>query len=93
MFGCDINSMTTTEFGGDWTILAMGVLSFMIGYFLYRYPDKTIQHQINLYRHLNWRMEPINRKKEVHDTRVMGLFSIFCSVWILTVYFLRSKSQ
>ena len=93
MFGCAVPMSFICCFWGDWLIVIAGTLCFAFGYFLYRYPDKTIQKQIDLYRHWNWRMEPIDRKKEIHDTRVMGLFSIFSSVWIFVFYFLRTKPQ
>ena len=86
-------TMTITSFWGDWLILAAGIFCLVTGCFLHGYPDKTIQQQIELSRHFNWRMEPIDRKKEIHDTRAMGLFSIFSSVWIFAFYFLRTKPQ
>ena len=57
------------------------------GAFLYLKPALAIRIQIKFYEKINWRMEPINMQKEVHNTKGMGLFLIIVALLIIAQYF------
>jgi uncharacterized membrane protein len=60
-------------------------LSFLIGLFIYLKPRKAIEIQISFYKRINWRMEPISMKKEVRNTKIMGLFLVVVAMATLVV--------
>ncbi|MFH1655052.1 MAG: hypothetical protein ABH954_00365 [Candidatus Omnitrophota bacterium] len=50
--------------------------SILVGIFLFFQPTWAIDLQRKFYEKINWRMEPINLKKEIRNTKTMGLFAI-----------------
>ncbi len=75
----------------SWIKIAIGVigsLSLVLGAFLVGRPKQTIKRQIELYRCINWKMEPISWDKEIRNTRLMGAVAIFCGVltFVLVVF-------
>lgn len=47
-------------------------------------PKKTIDIQIAIYRHFNWKVEPISMEKEIRNTRVMGFVVLILSILSLS---------
>ena len=52
-------------------IPAAGILA---GLFIFFNPALIIEIQRKFYEKINWRIEPISMKKEIRNTRIMGLF-------------------
>ena len=61
---------------------------FFIGIFLLIKPIFAIKMQILFYEKINWRIEPISMKKEIRNTRIMGLSLIIITVACLIYIFL-----
>lgn len=61
------------------------IFFLFIGRFIFLYPDKTIEYQKKFYEKINWKIEPISIRKELRNTKVMGLF-IFILTLIAIVY-------
>ncbi len=55
-------------------------LSVVLGIVLLIAPKKAIEFQIAFYRLINWRMEPVSWKREIANTRLMGLVCVGCGV-------------
>ena len=53
--------------------LTFTVIAIIFGALIAWKPKKTIEIQIALYRPFNWKLEPISWKKEIRNTRIMGL--------------------
>lgn len=47
-----------------------------LGCFIYLFPEKTFDIQKRFYALINWNIEPISLKKEIRNTRVMGVILI-----------------
>lgn len=69
-------------------VVIIGVFSLIIGLLLAINPALSIKIQIRFYEKINWRMEPISMQKEIRNTRIMGIFLILVSIFIL-VFFAR----
>jgi len=67
---------------------AVGAASLVLGTFLAARPRRAIERQIEVYRSINWKMEPISWDKEIRNTRLMGAVALFCGVltFILLVF-------
>jgi len=61
------------------------LFSLLFGIFLATKPQLAIRFQIKFYEKINWRVEPISMAKEVHNTRVMGVFLV--AVFLFTVFY------
>lgn len=59
---------------------------FAIGVFIFLKPASAIKLQIKFYEKINWRIEPVNMRKEVRNTRLMGLFMMILAILILAQY-------
>lgn len=64
------------------TIVIIGVV---LGSLLIWKPKKAIDIQIAFYRLINWKIEPISMKKEIRNTRIMGLAVLILAI-IALVY-------
>jgi len=60
----------------NFILLFIVLCSIAAGFFLARYPSRAIQIQIKFYRHINWRIEPVDMGRELFNTMVMGIFLI-----------------
>ncbi len=69
-------------------VLVAGLFFFCFGLWLVRSPKKGIEFQIAFYRHINWRMEPLDWKREIHSTLVMGWTAVVCGLG-MAVFILR----
>ena len=56
-------------------------LSLIIGIFICLRPAAAIDLQIRFYEKINWRMQPVSMQKEIRNTKIMGLFLIFLSLF------------
>ena len=74
-----------------WPLTFIAFMAIAVGYMLYKDPEKSIRFQIEFYRRINWRMEPIDLKKEIRSTRMMGLVGLFCGIGSLVALFLKSR--
>ncbi|MGB2630488.1 MAG: hypothetical protein WBD24_02105 [Candidatus Omnitrophota bacterium] len=54
----------------------IGIINLFIGSFLFLKPELSIEIQIRFYEKINWRIEPISMRKEVRNTRLMGILLI-----------------
>jgi len=50
--------------------------ALILGFFIYFRPLKVFEIQKRFYALINWRIEPISLKKEIRNTKLMGLFLI-----------------
>lgn len=57
------------------------VLAIIFGSLIAWKPRKAIDLQIALYRPFNWKLEPISMKKEVRNTRIMGLAVVVVGIF------------
>lgn len=71
-----------------WIIIAISVINTLIGFFLILKPALVIEIQKKFYEKINWRIEPISVKKEIRNTRIMGLFLIVITLLMITCKFL-----
>ena len=55
------------------------IISIVIGLFLFFKPILSIELQKRFYEKINWRIEPISFKKEIRNTKIMGIFLIIIS--------------
>ena len=60
--------------------LTIAVIAIVFGSLIALKPKKTIEIQTALYRPFNWRLEPISMKKEIRNTRIMGLTVIILGI-------------
>jgi len=58
-----------------------------IGLFLLLQPVLAIELQRRFYEKINWRIEPISMRKEIRNTRIMGIFLIVAGVLIIPFLF------
>ena len=62
----------------------IALFSILFGLFLFKKPDMAIELQRKVYAMINWRIEPISMKKELFNTRLMGLFMFSLGVLAIT---------
>jgi len=65
------------------TQLTIVFIAIVFGGLLAWKPKKIIDIQIALYRPFNWKIEPISMKKEIRNTRIMGLAVLVLGVFSL----------
>ena len=54
------------------------MFSLVLGLWLIKRPRKAIDMQIAFYRRINWKMEPLDLKREILNTRIMGVTAALC---------------
>ncbi len=69
-------------------IISISVINTLIGFFLILKPALVIEIQKKFYERINWRIEPVSVKKEIRNTRIMGLFLIVITLLMITCKFL-----
>ena len=57
-------------------LILIVIANLFIGSFLFLKPALSIEVQIKFYEKINWRIEPISMRKEVRNTRIMGIILI-----------------
>ncbi len=64
-------------------LLAIPIVSLILGIFLLRKPGLAIEIQRRFYAKINWKIEPISMEKEIRNTKIMGLFLVGISVVVM----------
>jgi hypothetical protein len=64
-------------------ISAAGVAT---GMFIFFKPESTIEIQRKFYENINWRIEPVSMKKEIRNTKIMGIFLAALSMAAIALY-------
>jgi len=82
-------SEKTAEFLLLFLSIFLSVDSILVGVFLFFKPSRAIELQRRFYEKINWRMEPINLKKEIRNTKTMGLIAIAVGVTALIYLIVR----
>jgi hypothetical protein len=71
--------------------LSLSFVFLLIGIFIARKPLWVIEAQKAFYAKINWRMEPISLKKEIRNTRLMGLFLVFFVLGAILFFFMKGR--
>jgi hypothetical protein len=66
----------------------LSCVSLFAGYFCIKNPQSVIRFQQAFYAKINWRIEPINLRKEIKNTKIMGLILVILSVITYLITFL-----
>lgn len=69
------------------------ILFFVIGglgLFIFKKPKAALELQRRFYARINWRIEPVDMQKELHNTRLMGAFLMAISFFGLIFLWLFS---
>ena len=61
-------------------LLVVPLIGMPIGLIIFFKPAFCIELQKKFYALINWRIEPINMKKEIRNTRIMGLCILVASL-------------
>lgn len=64
----------------EWGLLCVGTFGTFIGAFSLLAPKRSIELYQWIMRNFNWRVEPIDYKRELRNTRVLGLWLFVTSV-------------
>jgi multisubunit Na+/H+ antiporter MnhB subunit len=67
------------------------ILSF--GILCVRRPERAIEMQKKFYEKINWRLEPIVVKRELKNTRIMGIFMVVAGALTLLLIILRTMKK
>jgi len=67
-------------------LILFSIVGIIVGLFLFFKPVLSIEIQKKFYEKINWRIEPISLKKEIRNTKIMGIFLVFIS--LLTLIYL-----
>jgi hypothetical protein len=68
--------------------ILISVIGIIIGLFVFFKPELTIEIQKKFYERINWRIEPIFMRKEIHNTKIMGIFLVVVAV-VTAIYSLK----
>ena len=63
--------------------ILLAAVSLGLGLFLIFKPSTAIDIQQKFYRLINWNMTPVSIKKEIRNTRIMGMFLITVIILII----------
>lgn len=56
------------------------VVSVILGLWMFLKPARTIEIQRKFYLKINWRIEPVSMRKEIRNTKLMGIFLIILAL-------------
>jgi len=59
---------------------SISLIGLIAGVFLLFKPYSAIKIQIKFYEKINWRIEPISMKREIRNTKIMGIAIILISL-------------
>jgi len=65
-------------------------VSMLLGLFIFYAPQKTFDIQKSFYRRINWNIEPISLKKEIRNTKIMGVFLVIFTLMACLFVIYRS---
>lgn len=66
-------------------LMIVGAGAVGLGVICVANPKWVIDRQMTLYRSINWKVEPISWKKEIRNTRIMGVTALLCGILTLLV--------
>ena len=69
--------------------LLVSVVGITIGLFVFFKPELTIEIQRKFYEKINWRIEPISMRKEIRNTKIMGISLTAVSIVTMISWLLR----
>ncbi len=73
----------------DLILILISIFSIIIGLLLFFNPPLAIDIQKKFYSFINWSIEPISMRKEIRNTKIMGLFLITVSLITLVYLFIK----
>ena len=82
----DLGPYTAWVGRGAWLI---GGAGFLFGIFTAFWPKRSIALYERLMAQINWRVEPIDKAREVRTTRLLGIFLILLSLALITALAVR----
>lgn len=65
-------------------LILLPIIALLVGLFLLLRPQESLEIQRIFYQRINWRIEPISIKREIRNTKAMGLFLICLSIVTVT---------
>lgn len=72
------------------TLTLLMLVSFGLGLYLVLRPSRMISLQQKFYEKINWKMTPLNMKREILNTRLMGIFllvfALLTAIYIVKVF-------
>jgi hypothetical protein len=71
-------------------LVLISLLGSITGILFILRPDLAIEVQRRFYAKINWKIEPIDIRKELRNTRIMGLFLVSLCVAALVLVFVRA---
>ncbi len=72
-----------------WVFSTVAMASASLGVALLKAPKRVIEAQIEFYRRINWKMEPVSWEKEIRNTRWMGVLALLCGILIPLIVWIR----
>lgn len=70
--------------------ILISVIGIIVGLFIFFKPELTIEIQKKFYKKINWRIEPISVRKEIRNTKIMGMFLVAVAV-VTIIYSVINK--
>jgi len=61
-------------------LILISVIGIIIGLFIFLKPERSIKIQKKFYEKINWRIEPISMKKEIRNTKIMGMSVVVVAI-------------
>ncbi len=61
-------------------LILISVIGIIIGLFIFFKPSLAIEIQKKFYEKINWRIEPISMKKEIRNTKIMGMSVVVVAI-------------
>ncbi len=63
--------------------ILIAILTLVSGVICISQPQQAIKIQQKFYERINWKMEPINLKKELNNTRIMGAICVILAIGLI----------
>jgi len=73
-------------------MIILFLFSLILGFLLFKKPELAIEIQRKFYAKINWKIEPISMKKEIRNTKLMGLFLVIISLFAISYIVVKSAS-
>lgn len=67
-------------------LIFLAALIFLAGSFVFVDPARAIELQKRFYAKINWRIEPIDMRKELRNTKIMGLSMVIAAILSAILY-------
>jgi len=72
-----------TIINSSFTPILISLIGIITGLWIFLKPVLTIEMQRKFYEKINWRIEPISMRKEIRNTKVMGMFLALVCLLVL----------